>query len=257
MKKKLFLIIVLILLFVFGVLIYDFSDEMDVLLTGHKWYLDNNDEIYVLSLKNNKFTYVKEDGNKISEYQSCETYHYNSNVSMIKLNCDASNKKIYIVSYDNKKLVLNYDGEEKTFYSSKEIALIENFKQENNLTDSEYDKLLSIDFNDDLLINYKKLLELYKGKTTVYVGIITYNINYENVYNYQVLNNLINNSSKDFYLINVDKLSESEKIKLDKLTKISDYNNKIYVYEVNNKKVKLKVEIDALNEKDLSNYKNI
>ena len=231
MKRKIFLFIILILLFIFGVLIYDFSDEMDKKLTDQKWYSINDNEIYELSLSNNKFTLTDELGNNANEYESCNNYQYNSNVSMIKLNCNGSNKKIYITSYNN-KLVLNDDNQERIFYSSKEIALIENFKEENNLSDQEYDELLSLNFKDDLFISYQRFLDLYKGKNSVYIGIITNNINYDNVYNYQVLNNLINSSSKDFYLINVDSLNESELLKLNKITNEDNYSNKVNIYEV-------------------------
>jgi hypothetical protein len=255
MKRNIFLCISLIILFVFGILMYDFSEELDSLLTGHKWYLDNNDEIYVLSLKNNKFTYIKEDGNKISEYAKCNTYQYNSNVSMLKLKCEGSNKIIYISEYNDKKLVLNNDGEETTFYSSKELAYIENFKEQNNLTDNEYNKLLSINFNN--IIDYSKFMSLYKDKKSKYVGFITNNINYKNVYNYQALNKLINNSTKDFYLINIDGLTSKQINKLNKLTKIKDYNNKLYIFEISNKAVKLKQTIDITNKEDLNKYQNI
>lgn len=257
MKNKIFLIIILIVLFVFGILLYDFSDELDVMLTGHKWYLDENGSISILTLKNNKFSYVREDGNKIEDYATCTTYQFNNNVSMLKLKCDGTSKKLYISNYDDSKLVLNIDSEEKTFYSSKEMALIEEFKEENDLTDNEYKSLLSVNFKDDLFINYDRFNSLYKGKESVYIGLITNNINYENVYNYQALNNLINNSSKSFYLINIDTLNENEISKINKLTKVDNYKDKIYIYEVKNKKIKCKVIIDINNKNDLINYQNI
>ena len=250
MKNKLFLFIILIVLFVFGILIYDFSDEMDNNLVNNKWYFDNNNEIYILSLKNNTFDFTNEAGEKVGEYQKCSAYQYNSNVSMLKLKCEGLSKKIYISSFNEEKLVLTENGEEKTFYSSKELALIEQFKLVNNLTDSDYNDLLSVNFNNELFITYKEFLSLYKGKSTVYIGLITNNINYENVYNYQVLNNLIDNSSKKFYLINVDNLTESELSKLNKLTNLDNYEDKLYIYEVRNKTIKCKVIIDAISKND-------
>lgn len=257
MKKKIFLGLILVLLFVFGILIYDFSDEMDSLLTGHKWYLEDNNELYVLSLKNNNFSYVKENGDTLSEYNTCKTYHYNSNVSMLKLRCNNETKKMYISSYDDKKLVLNEDGEEKVFYSSKELALIEEFKSNNHLTDKEYNKLISINFNDGLIIDYKKFNELYKNKKLFYLGIITNNVNYENVYNYQVLNNLISNSTKKIYLINIDKLNSEELTKINRLINIDNGEENLNIYEIKNKKIKCKLTINALNKSDINKYTNI
>ena len=244
-------------LFVFGILIYDFSDDMDSVLTNNTWYSYDNNEIYLLSLKNNKFVFTDADGKKVSDYENCNSFQYNGNVSMIKFKCNGISKKIYISNYDNEKLVLNHNGEEKVFYSSKELASVENFKMINDLSDSEYDNLLSINFNEELFINYNQFLKLYKSKNTVYVGLITNNINYENVYNYQVLNNLIDNSSKKFYLINVDNLSESEISKLNKITKIDNYENKLYIYELKNKSIKCKVIIDTVSKNDLNSYQNI
>ncbi len=257
MKNKIFLFIVFMVLFVFGILIYDFSDEMDKVLTGNTWYLYDNNNMYLLNLKNNRFNFTIENGEKVKEYENCNSFQYNENVSMIKFKCNGEIKKMYISSYDEDTLVLNDNGEEKKFYSSKELALVENFKQVNELTDSEYNNLLSINFNDELFINYKEFLKLYKGKSTVYVGLITNNINYENVYNYQVLNNLIDNSSKKFYLINIDNLSKSEVAKLNRITKIDNYENKLYIYEVKNKSMKCKVIIDTVSKNDLNSYKNI
>ena len=256
MKKKLFLLIVLIVLFVFGVLIYDFSDEVDEVLLKNKWYFDSNNEIYILSFKDNKLEFVTEDGKKYEDYNNC-TYQFNKNVSMLKLKCDKGSKKLFIKEYDDKKLVLNEDNIDKYFYSSRELALIENFKKTNNLTDNDYNSLISINFEDDLFINYKVFHDLLKSKIKVYVGIISNNISYENVYNYQVLNNLINNSSKKFYLLNVNDLTEEEITKLKKYIKQDSYDNKLYVYEVNNKKIKVKVIIDTINKNDINNYKNI
>ena len=257
MKNMLFLFIVLIVLFVFGILIYDFSDEVDEVLLKNKWYLDSNNEIYVLSFKDNKFELVTEDGKEVVEYKNCNSYQFNKNVSMLKLKCDKESKKIFIKEYDDKKLVLNENNTDKYFYSSKELALIENFKEVNDLSDSDYNSLISINFNNDLFINYKTFQSLLKSKNKVYVGIISNDVNYENVYNYQVLNNLINNSTKRFYLLKINDLSENELTKLNKYTKVENYDDKLYVYEVNNKGVKSKVVIDTINKNDLDNYKNI
>lgn len=257
MKNKLFLFIVLLVLFVFGILIYDFSDKMDSVLTDNKWYFNDNNDIYILSLKNNKFNLTNEEGEKVKEFRNCNSFQYNSNVSRLKLKCDGVIKKIYISSYDDNSLVLNENGEELSFYSSKELALIEHFKRVNELSNDEYENLLSINFNEDLFISYKEFIKLYKNKKSFYIGLVSNNINYENVYNYQVLNNLITNSTKKFYLINVDNLNEKELSKLKSLTNIDNYENKVYIYEVKNKTIKCKVIIDAISKNDLENYQNI
>ena len=257
MKKKLFIAGILIVLFIFGILIYDFSDDIDPLLLDNTWYINNNKEIYTLSLKNNKFSLVNENNELVSEYKNCTSYQYNSNVSMIKLKCDGLSKKIYISEYDKEKLVLNENGVDRNYYSNKEIALIEKFKEVNELSDNDYNNLISINFNEDLFIGYKVFNSLLKSKDKVYVGLISNNINYENVYNYQVLNNLITNSTKKFYLLSIDKLNQEELDKLNKQTKVNNYEDKIYVYEVSKKGINNKVIIDTTSKNDLSNYKEI
>lgn len=257
MKKRVFITIIMVILFVFGILIYDFSDEMSEELVSHNWYMTNNGEIYVLSLKHNIFKLTNEDSQKIDLYRTCTSFQYNSNVSMIKLKCAEGSKKLYITNNDDNKLILNDEGEEYTFYNTKEVALIEEFKSTNELSNEDYDKLLAISFNDDLFITYSKFMSLYKAKKATYVGFVNSNINYQNVYKYVVLNNLITNSSKKFYLINVDNLTKEELKKINKLTKVEDYTDKIYVFELKKKSIKSKVVIDAIGKKDLVNYNNI
>ncbi len=257
MKKKVFLFIVLIVLFVFGILIYDFSDELDEKLVKNIWYIEENNNIYILRFKDNKLKLTSENGTESEDYKDCTTFQYNKNVSMLKLKCNNESKKIFIKSYDEQKLTINEDGIDKKFYSSKELALIENFKEENNLSDSDYNNLISINFNDDLFIDYKTFLSLLKGKSKVYIGIISNNISYENAYNYQALNNLIKNSSKKFYLLNINDLNDNDLSKLNKETNIINYDNKLYIYEVGNKALKNKVIIESVSKNDLDNYKNI
>ena len=43
MKQNIILIIILIGLFIFGLLIYDFSDELDKTLYNNSWYIYEND----------------------------------------------------------------------------------------------------------------------------------------------------------------------------------------------------------------------
>ena len=257
MKKKLFLSLVLIILFVFGILIYDFSDEMDTLLTSHKWYINENNQINELEFKDRILAYTSSEGNVLDDYKDCSSYKYNNSVNVIKLSCKGTNKKIYISSYDDERLILSENGNEKIFYSNKDSALIEKFKSDNELSDNEYNKLLSINFNDELFINYKDLKNILKSKMNIYIGVVDNNITFENVYNYQVLNNLINNSSKDFYLININSLTEEELNKVSSITGVDNFNDKVYVFEVKNKKIKSRVIIDTFNKEDILEYNNI
>ena len=105
MRNKLFLIIILVVLFVFGVLIYDFSDEMDDTILNNNWYINEDGRLYILSLSKNKFNYLDDNNQKIEEYSTCGNYQYNSNISMLKLKCKNEVKKIYVSSFNDNELV--------------------------------------------------------------------------------------------------------------------------------------------------------
>ena len=68
MKKGVVFILMLLILFLGALLIYDFSDIPDDTLTSHDWYLLENNEFYVLNLKDNKFSF--KNLNNDSEYMS-------------------------------------------------------------------------------------------------------------------------------------------------------------------------------------------
>ena len=57
MKKGFIFILILAVLFVGAILIYDFSDIPSEMLAGHDWYLIENNDVYVLNLENNKFSF--------------------------------------------------------------------------------------------------------------------------------------------------------------------------------------------------------
>ena len=61
MKKGFIFILILCVLFLGALLIYDFSDIPDELLTNHEWYLIQKDGTYVLNLLNDKFDFKKID----------------------------------------------------------------------------------------------------------------------------------------------------------------------------------------------------
>ena len=75
MKRNLILMGILGLLFMGGVFIYDFSDEMDEKLTSHKWYIVENNKTYVMSFKDNYFAYTDINGKVIDEWVSTNEVH--------------------------------------------------------------------------------------------------------------------------------------------------------------------------------------
>ena len=106
MKKGFIFILILVVLFVGAILIYDFSDIPSEMLAGHDWYLIENNDVYVLNLENNKFSF-KNKNNDEERYKNCNTYKYNNSSNVIKLDCSIKNNKLYIATFDENKLLNN------------------------------------------------------------------------------------------------------------------------------------------------------
>lgn len=261
MKQNVIMIVILIALFVFGLLIYDFSDELDKSITSHNWYIYENNDISVMSFKNNEFTYYQLGSKKdISDYDLCTTYRYNRSINVIKLNCSVIGNKIYIASYDKNTLKITIDGKEKVLYRSEELAKEDEFKKANNLTEEEYEQLINKDILKYNSNTIDEIITLYKSKTTKYVAFINSNITYHNALNYKALDNIISKTDKVIVTITTDDLSLIEAQKLHEISdvfseKATDYvSDEIRIYQIGNKKVKLIDTINVKNILDASNY---
>ena len=57
-KQNIVMAIILIFLFVFGLLIYDFSDKLDDNISNNNWYRLENNKMTVVNFKNEKFSYL-------------------------------------------------------------------------------------------------------------------------------------------------------------------------------------------------------
>ena len=255
MKKNIILISLLILLFVFGLLIYDFSDNLDKEITNKNWFLVEDNDLYEISFKDNNFVYLK-NNKKIVDFEDCKNYHFNNSTNVVKLGC--SNKKAYIASFDENTLTMTIDNKENTYYSSKDLAYEENFKKQNELTDDEYKSLIAIDLSEYSSITMKELNSIYKGKKKVYIALVKETINYNNAFNMNVLTAMIKNSTQKYQLLFIDKLNETNLEKLNSYTKQKEYNdNEILVYEVGNKKFKLKEKIKITSKEEMKEKQNL
>lgn len=242
MKKGVVLILVLSVLFMGAILIYDFSDIPDEKLAGHEWFLIDNNEVYVLKLDDNKFSFKNKDSNE-DRYLNCNTFKYNNSSNIIKLDCNIKNNKIYIATYDDEKLVVTLNGEERTLYSSEELALEYKFIEDNNLSEDKYNELFNLKFDDKYFINVDEFVKLYKGKNNVNVVLVTSKLNYRNILDYVKLSKSLDDSYK---LINIDSLSDSDIKKLYKYIGITEFDyDLVTVYEVYKKKVSVKEVIDV------------
>lgn len=255
MKKNIILISLLILLFVFGLLIYDFSDNLNKEIINKDWFLADNNDLYEISFKDNNFVYLK-NNKKIVDFEDCKNYHFNNSTNVVKLGC--SNKKAYIASFDENTLTMTIDNKENTYYSSKDLAYEENFKKQNELTDDEYKSLIAIDLSEYSSITMKELNSIYKGKKKVYIALVKETINYNNAFNMNVLTAMIKNSTQKYQLLFIDKLNETNLEKLNSYTKQKEYNdNEILVYEVGNKKFKLKEKIKITSKEEMKEKQNL
>lgn len=255
MKKNIILISLLILLFVFGLLIYDFSDNLNKEIINKNWFLVDHNDLYEISFKDNNFVYLK-NNKKIVDFEDCKNYHFNNSTNVVKLGC--SNKKAYIASFDENTLTMTIDNKENTYYSSEDLAYEENFKKQNELTDDEYKSLIAIDLSEYSSITMKELNSIYKGKKKVYIALVKETINYNNAFNMNVLTAMIKNSTQKYQLLFIDKLNETNLEKLNSYTKQKEYNdNEIPVYEVGNKKFKLKEKIKITSKEEMKEKQNL
>lgn len=255
MKKNIILISLLILLFVFGLLIYDFSDNLDKEITNKNWFLVEDNDLYEISFKDNNFVYLK-NNKKIVDFEDCNNYHFNNSTNVVKLGCN--NKKAYIASFNENTLTMTIDNKESTYYSSEDLAYEENFKKQNELTDDEYKSLVAIDLSEYSSISMKELNSIYKGKKNVNIALVNETINYNNVFNMNVLTTMIKKSEQKYQLLFIDKLNETNLEKLNSYTKQKEYNsNEILIYEVGNKKFKLKEKIKITDKEEMNKKINI
>lgn len=245
MKKGIIFITMLIIVFCGALLIYDFSDIPDEKLTTHKWYLKEKNDIYELDLSNNKFSFINIENNK-NRYDNCHTYKYNNSSNIIKLDCNVKNNKIYIATYNEDKLVLTLNGEEKILFRTEDLAYEHNFKKENNLTDEEYEKLYNLNINEEYYITLEEFNKYYKQKNKRNIVLVSSNINYKNILNYVKLSNILN---ENYLLLNIDSIDKNNLKELyNKLNGTYDEES-LTIYEISSRKSKV---IELINIKNIN-----
>ena len=264
MKQNIILIVILIGLFVFGLLIYDFSDALDDVLYDSSWYIYEDGKLNKMDFKDNEFSYVNVDSGKVLDnYKSCHTFRYNRSINVIKLNCNINSNKIYIASFDENQLKISVNGEDRVFYSSIDEVRKNEFIKNNNLTKEEYEKMINIDFSKYSNINPSEFDTLYNSKESNYVAIVNNDISYTNVSNYIALDKFISESKKNVLLLNVSNISKEDAKNLHK--KYDNFKedsaeyikDEINIYLVGNKKIKHIEKLDFKNINDAKNYKGI
>lgn len=262
MKQNIILIVILIGLFVFGLLIYDFSDALDNVLYDSSWYIYEDGKLNKMDFKDNEFSYVNVDSGKVLDnYKSCHTFRYNRSINVIKLNCNINENKIYVSSFDKNSLVMQINGTEKTYYSSKNEANKFEFIKNNGLTKEEYDKLVDIDFTKYSSIIPAEFDTLLNSKETNYVAVVNSNVNYANISNYVALDKFISEAKKNVLLLNVSNITKEDAKNLHSKSDyfsadVSEYiTNEINIYMIGNKKIKFVTKLDFKDLKSAKEFK--
>lgn len=253
MKRYIVMFTVLITLFFLGLLIYDFSDEIDKSVSNYTWYKIENEEMTELSFNNNKIKYVYSETKEVyDDYDSCDNFKYNSGIRLIKASCLDKRSNIYFTDINDDYIVISIDGKEKTFYKTKDKALEADFMFTNKVDKDEFEKILDINYNDFYLINEKELKTLYDNKTFK-LAIINKDSNLKNALNLKHLSKKI--LKEDIKVILIEDIEDLESLNKHMSffpKNIEDFNKEeIDIFEVKNKKTKI---IEVIN---IQNYSDI
>ncbi|MDD2505053.1 MAG: hypothetical protein PHF21_02135 [Bacilli bacterium] len=264
MKQNIIMVIILVALFFFGLLIYDFSDELDSAVTSHDWYLLDDDEMVIISFKNQKFSYYYQStGESLSSHELCLNYRFNRSINVIKLNCNTKGNKLYISSITENEFKLTIDNVEKTFYASEAMAQEAAFRKENNLSKEDFLDLMNIDLNKFTITTVDDVVNLYKSKNIKLVAFVNEEKSIKNALNLKTLYNLSSNSEKTLLIINYKDLLSVELAKLIKLNNkfpkdIKDFDrDSISIYIVGKKSFELVTNLSINAFKEVNDYNNI
>ncbi len=86
-------------------------------IAGMGWTREADDGEVLVFSEDGKFTYHCMCGNPVGNSDACDTYTYNKKTKEITLNCQGfvDDETIKLVSYDEKKLVLEFENGTKEF----------------------------------------------------------------------------------------------------------------------------------------------
>jgi len=263
MKQNIIMIAILIALFLFGLLIYDFSDQLDTDIADSNWYTVRDDRMTVLSFSDNIFHfYDKENQEQLHDFRSCLTFRYNSNINVIRLNCPIRANKIHVANVTEYSLTLLIDGENIDFFSTSEAAKHAHFKIANDITEFEFINLMDFDLNNFRSITVDEFDSLLRGRNTdEHVAFVNANQSIQNALNLAALMNF-RNSVPNLSIIIVDDLTPEELLRLNQIVDLPDSieyfnNNRIPVYSIINREIGLVITIEVNSFSEINNFNNI
>lgn len=252
MKKNLIMLTLLASLFFIGLLIYDFSDEIDKDITNKVWYGINNNQITILKLDNNKISYIYDENEEFVEgFENCSSLHYNHNHNKTKFNCAGKSNNMSFAYYDDSILNLTLNKGFLTFYASKKEAEVACVFKASNITDNQYQDLLSIKLDDYKYLKFSEINKYYNSKKDYFVAFLNSDVNLDNILNLEAFNKLLTNNNLDIQVLDINNISIKNIESLRNLSNLFNediFNKKgINIYKIGNEKVELSKTIDIKN----------
>lgn len=260
MKKNFILLTFLASLFIVGLMIYDFSDEIDKDITNKTWYGINDNKITTLNLANNKINYLYESNESVEGFNNCSSLHYNNNDKVTKFNCNGKTYKIVFAYYDDSTLSIKLNENIYTFYNLKKSAEIANMLKENNLEENQYQELLSMNLEDYQYTSVNLIKKYYNSKKDYLVAFINSDVNINNVLNIEAFNKLLTTTDKDVKVLDIKNLSNQSINILNDISAVFNQENYqdsiINIYKIGNNKVDLvkTIDINKMSEIDSINW---
>ena len=259
MKQNIIMVIILIALFFFGLLIYDFSDELEATITKNDWYRVEEKQMLIMSFRDNRFSYIYEvTGLTYGDYESCETFRFNRSINVIRLNCGVKGNKIRLSKIDEDEKVIVIERTEKTFHNSRENAINANFIIENELTEEAFNSLMNYDLNIFNQIRINRINNFHNSRENTFIALVYNRNSIQNALNIRVLSNYVDNIS----ILIVDELNENEYQTLTRLNKDLpadlDYfdQDTIPVFRIGNQRMTLVHRIEVIDYPDINNYED-
>lgn len=264
MKQNIIMLVILLILFLFGLLIYDFSDAIDKNISDYKWYRISYNKLTAISFKDQNFSYYYVETKKpVSLFESCNTYRYNRSINVIKLNCHIKENKLFLSNVNEKELTININGEENHFYINETEAIKADFMKQNNLNEEQYNNLMDTSLTKFNIITFDDVIKMFKSKKNQLIAFVNDEVTIQNALNLKALHNFINNTNNNIYVVDLNNLEASEIEKFNniniKIKEISAKNKQaISIYSIGNKEIQLitGIEVKAFSELDNYNINN-
>jgi len=260
MKQNIIMIAILVALFFFGLLIYDFSDELDKSISSRSWYAVMEGELARVSFSNHNFVFVNpETDERIPHFSDCVTYRFNRNINVIRLNCNVKGNKIHLSNITDDSITLTLDGDEVDFFILEEEAWNADFRNRNNLTLEEFNSIISFDFNKYTEVRASDVEAITRGDDR-YVAFVNNSQTFKNALNVEALRNFANNSSIPVVVIIIDDLTNEDLARLRRLNReihsnVEDFDlDTILLYKAGDRKLTFIDEIDVYDFSEAESY---